>query len=1137
MYNQTIGDAVRLNIFRGFNTTVISYGQNNSGKSHSMYGNTIEDSNVLDRNMVVSSPVRKPSQYSEGLTSNAIDEVDGIVFRAIHDLFLAKKRHITGGEVVINATFIEIYNDRIVDLLGHKKPNISSATISEKKLRSVMLKSPTHARHIILNALKRKSQARSHTVCTLSVTINPAVNRNITSGKLSSFTSVDIVSAKLTLVDLAGSNRTTTKDSEVPTSQKTRIESSIIHKDLFVLSQCISALAVKSEKSEKKVHVPFRDSKLTSILRDSLGGNCCTVMVACVAPGGEDLEESLSTLKCAERTRNITNRVKKNLIKTTSLTPAEGAALRRESKMLRSQLLDLTKKYQILRRGKRNVDSASVCSDDGSVTDFQDTLLFSPSNSTVETFSSQPEHIEAQKWRMKCEKLEKICSKAGLSTAEATLSVKDEALLISQCTEVKELKEQIQQLLHAQCDDTASVASCLTFETFDTFDDCSVTSATSTISSLANRSIKSDYLERSKLKEIEDLKLEKRIQEKNVQLNSVDRETILQSSATKMKIEKEEMSNQRRLGELKDAQKEVESIISNLNKSLETLEEKKSKLQMQVNDMEEELQQKERQHVEEVSGHEANLNEINKIVEGLRNQVNALKKEKSYLEEETKRLEQLLKTHQESCEEMEKQRLRIEVELNHLRLAVKKLNQEKLDLFDEVEDLQNVSNLVMEFSQEQTGRQKCEELLLEKAKEIKLLIDERDELKGRIISMKKSNEKENEKFKYLQKEMQTLKEKISSKISVRKPPILQDRTNSSNGQGNILKPPLPSAVHAKRSSSPSHMSVISSISLSNMADIDDQDENNSSTLFGEPNLSFDQDKSVYSCFSETSSLNPEQVAIRAHAQRLLFWANKSMSRNLNDSSTHSHVDLSFDSENESFGSLPFFVNDKENEDHQKLQPVVGIQKPEMKLRRSQSRGRSSRTRSPGPYIIRQNKACTCHGSIFSGKKKEHVEFFLPKLGQACTCGAENVTRGKRTNPTALESFLRPWQVSYLKSVRITTAKNLVDEEKNNANDMAKAMKEWRHEKRMKPAQTKSCLVALQIWSKVARSVLRAEAKRVKEVEAAFDISNCPKFVEFGSGSIRDGDDDFSTGSISTLGNNVSMDMNNSLTLMEGEFEI
>ena len=102
-----------------------------------MYGNTIEDSNVLDRNMVVSSPVRKPSQYSEGLTSNAIDEVDGIVFRAIHDLFLAKKRHITGGEVVINATLIEIYNDRIVDLLGHKKPNISSATISEKKLRSL----------------------------------------------------------------------------------------------------------------------------------------------------------------------------------------------------------------------------------------------------------------------------------------------------------------------------------------------------------------------------------------------------------------------------------------------------------------------------------------------------------------------------------------------------------------------------------------------------------------------------------------------------------------------------------------------------------------------------------------------------------------------------------------------------------------------------------------------------------------------------------------------------------------------------------------------------------------------------------------------------------------------------------------
>ena len=74
---------------------------------------------------------------------------------------------------------------------------------------------------------------------------------------------------------------------------------------------------------------------------------------------------------------------------------------------------------------------------------------------------------------------------------------------------------------------------------------------------------------------------------------------------------------------------------------------------------------------------------------------------------------------------------------------------------------------------------------------------------------------------------------------------------------------------------------------------------------------------------------------------------------------------------------------------------------------------------------------------------------------------------------------------------------------------------------------------------IDQNFMKLEQKHpwVKEVEAAFDISNCPKFVEFGSGSIRDGDDDFSTGSISTLGNNVSMDMNNSLTLMEGEFEI
>jgi len=146
--------------------------------------------------------------------------------------------------------------------------------------------------------------------------------------------------AKLTLVDLAGSERLKQTGAEGLTQQ----EGISINRDLFVLGKVVAALADKSKQGRQSLvtHIPYRDCKLTRILRDSLGGNCCTVMVACISPASVNLEESVNTLRYAQRAKSITNAVKQNVV-ARSLSSTESFAMQRENKLLKNQIADLTK--------------------------------------------------------------------------------------------------------------------------------------------------------------------------------------------------------------------------------------------------------------------------------------------------------------------------------------------------------------------------------------------------------------------------------------------------------------------------------------------------------------------------------------------------------------------------------------------------------------------------------------------------------------------------------------------------------------------------------------------------------------------------------------------------------------------------
>ena len=230
---------------------------------------------------------------------------------------------------------MEIYNEEIKDLLSSDSSANDNLRICENlnnevsvtNLSYVAVSTPTQVSNLIQAAsLKRATgstnmnavSSRSHAICTIYIERTPKDGG-------------DAVTSKLTLVDLAGSER----QKRTQASGERLKEGININKGLFVLGQVVSSL---SETDSSSRHIPYRDSKLTRLLTDSLGGNSLTVMVCCVSPADINLDESSNTLRYAMRARNIKNQATVNTV-SVAITPQEAARLRRENQVLKLQLL------------------------------------------------------------------------------------------------------------------------------------------------------------------------------------------------------------------------------------------------------------------------------------------------------------------------------------------------------------------------------------------------------------------------------------------------------------------------------------------------------------------------------------------------------------------------------------------------------------------------------------------------------------------------------------------------------------------------------------------------------------------------------------------------------------------------------
>uniref|UniRef100_A0A8C4HBU9 Kinesin family member 21B n=1 Tax=Dicentrarchus labrax TaxID=13489 RepID=A0A8C4HBU9_DICLA len=322
--------------FEGYNATVFAYGQTGSGKTYTM-----------------------GTGFDVGLSQ----QEQGIIPRAVHHLFegiqnrrvRAQESGSQPPEFKVTAQFLELYNEEILDLFdGSRDPESrsrkSNIKIHEDASGSIYTTGVTsrlvHSEEEMLQCLKlgalsrttastqmNAQSSRSHAIftihlCQMRVCQQPQMLNGVDSSPIAQ-PEFETLMAKFHFVDLAGSERLKRTGA---TGERAR-EGISINCGLLALGNVISALG---DQAKKGGHVPYRDSKLTRLLQDSLGGNSRTVMIACISPSDRDFMETLNTLKYANRARNIKNKVVVNQDKTSQ----QISAMRAEIARLQMELME-----------------------------------------------------------------------------------------------------------------------------------------------------------------------------------------------------------------------------------------------------------------------------------------------------------------------------------------------------------------------------------------------------------------------------------------------------------------------------------------------------------------------------------------------------------------------------------------------------------------------------------------------------------------------------------------------------------------------------------------------------------------------------------------------------------------------------
>lgn len=266
-------------VLDGYNATVFAYGATGCGKTHTITGTA---------------------------------QMPGIIFLTMQDLFEKVEELQAEKESEITLSYLEIYNETIRDLLnpgaGGKQGLMlredAHQTVSVAGLSSHKPQNVQEVMDMVLRGNANRTQSpteanatssRSHAVLQVNISLK---DRNASIQE-------PMTMATLSIIDLAGSERA----SATKNRGERLLEGANINKSLLALGSCINALC----DPRKKNHVPYRNSKLTRLLKFSLGGNCRTVMIVCVSPSSQHYDETQNTLRYANRAKNIQTKSVRNV--------------------------------------------------------------------------------------------------------------------------------------------------------------------------------------------------------------------------------------------------------------------------------------------------------------------------------------------------------------------------------------------------------------------------------------------------------------------------------------------------------------------------------------------------------------------------------------------------------------------------------------------------------------------------------------------------------------------------------------------------------------------------------------------------------------------------------------------------------
>ncbi|XP_069939114.1 kinesin-like protein KIF3B isoform X4 [Cherax quadricarinatus] len=276
LYDETFRPLIE-SVLCGFNGTIFAYGQTGTGKTYTMEG------------------IRDDPEH-RGVIPNSFEHIFNHIARSVNQQYL------------IRASYLEIYQEEIRDLLGKdQKKRLElkerpDTGVYVRDLQQFVCKSVNEIQHVMTVGNQNRAvgstnmnlhSSRSHAIFIITIECSDVDEKGKSRIRV----------GKLNLVDLAGSER----QSKTGTVGDRLKEATKINLSLSALGNVISALV-----DGKSTHIPYRDSKLTRLLQDSLGGNSKTIMVANIGPASYNYDETITTLRYANRAKNIKNKPKIN---------------------------------------------------------------------------------------------------------------------------------------------------------------------------------------------------------------------------------------------------------------------------------------------------------------------------------------------------------------------------------------------------------------------------------------------------------------------------------------------------------------------------------------------------------------------------------------------------------------------------------------------------------------------------------------------------------------------------------------------------------------------------------------------------------------------------------------------------------